>query len=493
MQGRSIQQRTDATITARGHQVAIRVAHGHLIVDDGFGESRRSRTFHRTDGLNRLVILARDGYISLSATRWLADTGAGFVQLDLSAGARLIATSAGARTSFPALRRTQARAVDDAAGVEVARGLLGLKVSGQRQLLDRLPVDVLQASGSDPRPVLDRQIEIIERAEVIDELLAAEAIAASAYWQAWAPLPIRFPAREASRLPAHWLTFGARASRLTGGPRRATGAGAAILNFLYVLASSEAILAAHQVGLDPDLGIFHRDQENRASLALDMVEAIRPLIDSYALAMLTQRTLSAHDFVETRAGECRVTPRLAEALTGTCELWREAIAPVAEQVANTLARHAASPVPVRSPLTRAQQRATLDGRMPDRRPRVAPARASLPNACRQCGALLTNGRARYCQECQRGRWAAQAARSRRTVADLGNELQDALAEQLYSALRASSDGLTRTQLQRLLNRNVPGDRIQAALSQLADSGRARSERVPAARGRPAQRWTVTGS
>jgi hypothetical protein len=165
-----------------------------------------------------------------------------------------------------------------------------------------------------------------------------------------------------------------------------------------------------------------------------------------------------------------------------------AVAPVAEQVANTLARHAASPVPVRSPLTQAQRHAALGLRMPNRRPRVARVRASPPNACRQCGTPLANGRARHCEECRRQRWTAQAARSRRTVAGLADELRDELAEQLWEAISAASDGLTATQVQRCLNRNVPGDRIDPALTQLADSGRVRSERVHQARGRPAIRW-----
>ena len=54
------------------------------------------------------------------------------------------------------------------------------------------------------------------------------------------------------------------------------------------------------VGLDPLLGIFHTDKRYRASLSLDAMEAVRPVVDAYVLAMLTQRRLSRHDFVETR-------------------------------------------------------------------------------------------------------------------------------------------------------------------------------------------------
>ena len=73
------------------------------------------------------------------------------------------------------------------------------------------------------------------------------------------------------------------------------------------------------------------------------------------------------------------------------------------------------------------------------------------------------------------------------------ELRDGLAEQLHAALSASPGGMTRTQIQRLLSRNVPGDRIQAALDQLAASGRATATTDSKTVGRPAERWVAVQS
>jgi CRISPR/Cas system-associated endonuclease Cas1 len=66
----------------------------------------------------------------------------------------------------------------------------------------------------------------------------------------------------------------------------ATNPAGAILNYLYSLVEAETTLACHAVGLDPGLGIFHVDQRDRASLALDLMEAVRPLVDSYVLALV---------------------------------------------------------------------------------------------------------------------------------------------------------------------------------------------------------------
>jgi hypothetical protein len=138
---------------------------------------------------------------------------------------------------------------------------------------------------------------------------------------AWSSLPIPFSARDATQVPEHWRTFGQRSSLLSKGPRLATNPAGAILNYLYSLVEAETILACHAVGLDPGVGIFHVDQRDRGSLALDLMEAVRPLVDSYVLALLTQRTLSARDFVETRQGACRLKPRLAGQVAETLPAW----------------------------------------------------------------------------------------------------------------------------------------------------------------------------
>ena len=480
MQAQSTPAAKSGIVVARGYGIKIHVHHRHLVVEDGIGRDRRKRRFHPATGkLNRLVLISRNGYITLDALRWLHDTGAAFVHLDTSG--ELIAASIANGPDLAPLRRAQALAGNGQTGVEIARGILTTKIEGQRALLDALP------GGRASTEPVERALQETDRASDLTGLLAAEAQAAAAYWQAWSQLPIPFPPAEGRKLPEHWLTFGQRASLITGGPRMATNPAGATLNYLYALLEAETIFAWHALGLDPGLGIFHTDRRDRASLALDAMEAARPAVDAYVLALLTQRTLSPREFIETREGSCRITPRLAEQLAGTCEVWRAHIAPVVEWTANTLARHASSRVPSRTPLTRAHHRAALDERLPRRRPRKAPVKAALPPTCRECGRALSNGRQPYCEDCRRQRWIKQASRSRRTAPDMSAELRDGLAEQLHAALVANPGGMTRTQIQRLLSRNVPGDRIEAALDELAASGRARRQRMSTG-GRPAERW-----
>jgi hypothetical protein len=69
------------------------------------------------------------------------------------------------------------------------------------------------------------------------------------------------------------------------------------------------------------------------------------------------------------------------------------------------------------------------------------------------------------------------------------DTDDPIAEQIHVALLRSPDGLTRTQLRDLLNRNIPARRLDQALANLAVAGKADRQRILTA-GRPAELWTA---
>ena len=81
---------------------------------------------------------------------------------------------------------------------------------------------------------------------------------------------------------------------------------------------------------------------------------------------------------------------------------------------------------------------------------------------------------------------AAASITRATNSALG----DPLAQRIHEALRTSADGLTRTQLRDLFNRNHPASRVDAALEHLAQTGKAQRQRRPTA-GRPVEIWAAT--
>jgi CRISPR-associated endonuclease Cas1 len=421
-----MQDQSNATkhgvVVARGYGIKIYVHRRHLAIDDGVGRSRRIRRLHpAVCKATRLVVIGHTGLITLDAIRWLHDQRVGFLSLD--ANGELLATSVMPGPTLPVLRRAQALAVSGPAGLELARDVLGAKVEGQRALLCQLP------DGASQGPALDSALREIGDATTVEAVLRAEAQAASAYWQAWSTLPIPFPAGSTIRVPQHWLTFGQRASLLTGSPRSASNPPNAILNYLYALLEAETVLACYEVGLDPTLGVFHVDRRDRSSLALDVMEAARPVVDAYALALLTQRTLSLRDVVETRQGGCRLAPRLVESFIELLPALRVEVAPIVEGVAHLLGESADGPVPRLTPLTHANRMGAWESRNPTRRRRTkAGTTLQLAATCRDCGVPVPTRRHRYCAGCRAERFEREGGRGReqaaRVLAQLRAEQRD---------------------------------------------------------------------
>ena len=218
-----------------------------------------------------------------------------------------------------------------------------------------------------------------------------------AYWSAWRTLPINFPKNDLRRVPDHWRTFGARISPLTGSPRLAANPPNAILNYLYALLESEARLAAAALGLDPGLGVLHVDAPNRDSLALDLLEPVRPQVDAYVLDWITRQPLKREWFFEQRDGTVGLMATLAARLSETASTWGRAVAPVAEWVAQAFSssqsRSADRKHFVPTPLT---QRRRSEGRGKKHTARANP----VPRQAKICEVCGTEGvQNRYCSSC----------------------------------------------------------------------------------------------
>jgi CRISPR-associated endonuclease Cas1 len=375
-----------AVCVADGYRVSVRVRHGRLIMEDGFGPDRRRREYTRvTNPIARLIVVSGGGSVSFEALAWLRDVGAAFVHL--SRDGRLVATGA-PETTDPRLRRAQALAGQSEAGVELARTWLRRKLEGQHAVLVRLA----------PAPPVYEAFQVasddLVLADTINTLVMAERDAALAYWAAWSEMPIRFRRADRERLPVHWSTFGQRTSPLTSAPRLAVNPANAVLNYLYALLEAETRIALFAVGLDPAVGIVHADVRGRDSLALDVMETVRPEIDRHLLDLLKHRGFDPREFIETRRGDCRILPPLTHELGETTERWAKLVAPVAEETARALAEAPGSRIErVPTPLTSSNRRLVHGTR---RHLRAAP-KPTPP--CKRCGRPVPHPDRVYCDVC----------------------------------------------------------------------------------------------
>jgi hypothetical protein len=194
----------------------------------------------------------------------------------------------------------------------------------------------------------------------------------------------------------------------------------AILNYLYALLEVEARLACQIVGLDPALAIVHADTRGRDSLPLDLMEAVRPNVDRYLLALLRDRVFRAADFYETQRGNCRLLAPLTHELAETLPAWRQLVAAVAEEVVSLLVQREPTVEKVPTPLSESNRRA-------DRTRRHGRAASQQPKAprpqrrCMRCGGELPHRDRAYCDNClphnHRDRYDAFVAAGRARVAE----------------------------------------------------------------------------
>lgn len=197
------------------------------------------------------------------------------------------------------LRRMQYRAAD--APDDIVKSLVLGKLSNQRAVLMRALRDYADDYNDDVRLIMTRTTERLAHSLAyisahdldLETLRGMEGDAARLYFAVFDNL-IRSPDRE--------LRFHGRSRRPPLDPINA------LLSFLYTLLTHDCRSAAESVGLDPAVGFLHRDRPGRPSLALDMMEELRPiLVDRLVLSLVNRRQLRARDFNTSASGAVILT------------------------------------------------------------------------------------------------------------------------------------------------------------------------------------------
>jgi CRISPR-associated protein Cas1 len=366
------------------------VNRGHLILKDGIVGERSEARFARVGhGLRRLILIGSDGFVSLAALRWLADQDAAFVMLERDGS--VLATTGPVYPSDARLRRAQSLASTNGMALEISKELIRQKLAAQEQIAREKLNDFKAAQ------LISEHRAAIDDVQTIETLRLWESRAAYEYWSAWRNVPITFPKRDLVRVPEHWQRFGARVSPLTGSPRLAVSPPNSMLNYLYAILEAESRLAAAALGLDPGIGLMHVDSPARDSLACDLMEPIRPQVDTYVLDWISCEPIRREWFFEQRDGNCRLMGSFAIRLSETAATWSRAVAPIAEWVARTLSLGIKKQVRTGLPATRLTQSMRREARPIPVTP-AAERTFKPPRICRTCGEPLKRGRL-YCKSC----------------------------------------------------------------------------------------------
>lgn len=194
------------------------------------------------------------------------------------------------------LRREQYRRADcEEKSLFIARPIVAAKIANQRAVLQRALRDHGTGESDDgwaeverATPRLQRLAEAALRCPALAALRGVEGEAAGIYFSVFDRLITAqkedFYFRERSRRP----------------PLDPMNA---LLSFLYTLLAHDIAAACQANGLDPFAGFLHRDRPGRQSLALDLMEELRPhLADRLALSLVNRRQVAPGGFRKTESG-----------------------------------------------------------------------------------------------------------------------------------------------------------------------------------------------
>lgn len=221
----------------------------------------------------------------------------------LSEQGRFLARVEGPVSGNVLLRRAQYHASEcPATAALVARSFVMAKVANARTVLLRAQRD-RPDTHDDVRQAASRLVQSLESLGAplpLEIVRGVEGEAAVSYFQVFDHLitaqkeDFRFAAR--SRRP----------------PRDRVNA---VLSFLSVLLAHDARSACETVGLDSQVGFLHRDRPGRASLALDLMEELRPvLVDRLTLSLINRRQISAGGFRITESGGVEMDDKTRKAV-----------------------------------------------------------------------------------------------------------------------------------------------------------------------------------
>jgi CRISPR-associated protein Cas1 len=110
----------------------------------------------------------------------------------------------------------------------------------------------------------------------------------------------------------------------TDNNRWANGAGDKVnvmLNYGYAMLEAECLRAINSVGLDVHVGFLHEMNQSKYSLAYDLQEPFRFLVDMAVMNLIEKDVMDNKDFIRTESYSLRLKPTGAKKVTEEFNKW----------------------------------------------------------------------------------------------------------------------------------------------------------------------------
>jgi len=289
-----------------GHGIDMRVDSAKLHIKDGrtsTTEEPQEYVFSpRRMDLDNIVIYGRNGNLTLDAVRWLMKHN---VQVSiLNWDGKLLTTmlppeSTNVKTKFAQYHAFE----EEEARISIARKFIEAKFDKSQVVLDYLKQRYPSIEYD-----FSEDNEKLKKANSIREIMGVEGGVAWKYWN------------EFSKAIPEKYDFCSRIDQY----RRPVSAGDIVnvmLNYGYALLEAECLRAINTVGLDAHVGFLHEMNPSKNSLAYDLQEPFRFLVDLAVINLIETEKIDSKDFIRTESYSLRLKPSGAKKVTEEFQNW----------------------------------------------------------------------------------------------------------------------------------------------------------------------------
>ena len=270
------------TVYVRSHRARVQCRRGSLLVSSPEGSQRIP-----IEAIDALVVLG-GAQITMQAIDACVNRGVRVAALRRGGSVRFT-VSAATGGNVHLRSALFAAAMDPSRSLALAKATVAAKLQNSGIVVSRWSRDEKDPakSGSLAERVdaIRERIPRLAAAETGDHVRGIEGDAARVYFRAVADVLASSP-----------LPFTARTRRPPRDPVNA------MLGFCYGLLVTECIGALESIGLDHQMGFFHRPRSGRPSLALDLAEEFRALTDRFVVSLVRRRQMNPDNFDHTPGG-----------------------------------------------------------------------------------------------------------------------------------------------------------------------------------------------
>ncbi len=169
---------------------------------------------------------------------------------------------------------------DDAFRLELSKNIVKGKIANCLQLMTAFSYNHPDIDFVEDVRAMDAAISMIDNTDSVAALRGIEGIAARSYFAGF------------GKMILGGFHFEGRKKHPSTDPVNA------LLSFGYTLIFNEISSLLDGLGFDPYLGYFHEIEYGRASLACDIQEEFRAVVDRFTLYLINNRMLNVDDFYE---------------------------------------------------------------------------------------------------------------------------------------------------------------------------------------------------